>query len=314
MGLIPEEIIAQVIDRCDIVEMVTSYVPLKKAGRNFKACCPFHNEKTPSFVVNPDKQIFHCFGCGVGGNIVSFIMMQERVTFPEAIRLLSRKVNVTIPESKEPNDGKANFRQQLFDVNELAVSYFHKILLSDKSKAVKKARQYLKDRNVDINVVKEFKLGFSHDMWDGLMMYLKDKKIPYDLMEKAGLIIAREGRDGHYDRFRGRIMYPIFDTRGHCRAFGARTLDEETAKYINSPETHIYTKGHHLFGFHLAKQFIQREDHVIVVEGYMDCLMPHQVGIKNVVASLGTALTVEQIRLLNIFRSNNSIVKLIYCG
>jgi DNA primase len=299
MPLIPEEIIAQVIDRCDIVEVVSSYIPLKQAGRNFKANCPFHNEKTPSFVVNPDKQIFHCFGCGTGGNVISFVMKQERMEFPEAVRVLAQKANVMIPDEDRAHVQAANVRQEILKVNTLAVNYFQKVLLSDRTPAGQKAREYLKDRGVALDTAHKFQLGFAPDSWDGLQTYLKGWGVSLSLMEKAGLIIPRENGQGFYDRFRNRIIFPIFDTRAHCRAFGARSFGEEKgAKYINSPETIIYTKGHHLYGFHLAKQAVGEQDCVIIVEGYMDFLMPYQAGVTNIVASLGTALTVDQIRLL----------------
>ena len=300
MGLIPEEIIAQVIDRCDIVETISSYIPLKRAGRNFKAACPFHHEKTPSFIVTPDKQIFHCFGCGVGGNVVNFVMRQERMEFPEAIRFLAQKVNVVISSDQTPQAHHAdNIRQAIFKVNALAAGFFHKTLLADKSPAAKNAREYLQGRGIDLDAVRVFQLGFAPNQWDALLTHLKQEGISLGLMEKAGVIIPRESGQGYYDRFRHRIVFPIFDTRAHCRAFGARALDAaEGAKYLNSPETIIYTKGHHLYGFHLAKQAVTEEDRVIIVEGYVDCLIPYQAGVRNIVASLGTALTVDQIRLL----------------
>lgn len=310
MGLIPDEIIAQVVDRCDIVEIIASYVPLKRAGRNFKGNCPFHHEKTPSFVVNPDKQIFHCFGCGVGGNVIGFVMKQDRLEFPEAVRELAKKVNVVVPETRSGDARTTNTRQLIFKVNTLAAEYFHKNLLSDKTKQAKEARAYLKKRKVDLQTVEEFQLGFTVDQWDGLINYLRGKGIDLNLMEKAGLIIPRDNGQGYYDRFRNRIIFPILDTQAHCRAFGARTMessaknDKVTAKYINSPETAVYIKGHHLYGFHLAKQTIGEKDFVIIVEGYMDCLIPYQAGVTNIVASLGTALTVEQIRLLHRYTKN----------
>ncbi|HBR14757.1 MAG TPA: DNA primase [Candidatus Omnitrophica bacterium] len=311
MAFISEEIIAQVIERSDIVEMIASYIPLKRAGRNFKANCPFHNEKTPSFVVNPEKQIFHCFGCGVGGNVLTFVMKQERLEFPEVVRMLAEKVNVPIPGDTAQEGVTRNLRQTIFQINELAVEYFHKLLLSGKDEDSKNATKYLKQRGVDLEAVNKFRLGLAANQWDGLIKYLRSKDISLSLMEKAGLIIPRENAQGYYDRFRYRIIYPIFDTRGQCRAFGARLIelpggnqDKHSAKYLNSPETIVYTKGQHLYGFHLAKQAIMDEDCVVIVEGYMDCLMPHQAGVTHVVASLGTALTVEQIRLLRHYTKN----------
>lgn len=304
MTLISDEIIAQVIDRNDIVDLIGTYYPLKAAGRNFKINCPFHNEKSPSFVINPVKQIFHCFGCGVGGNVISFVMKQDRCEFPEAVRILARRVNLEMPENDQRPDPQANLRQQLFAINEKVVEYFHYKLISDKSLEGRAARKYLKERGVSLDMVKHFRLGYAVDQWDGVLKYLKSKDIAVSLIEKAGLIVAKDSGEGFYDRFRHRIMFPIFDTQGHCRAFGGRALEDGTVKYINSPETFLYTKGHHLYGFESAKKAILQEDAVVVVEGYLDCVMPVQAGVQNVVASLGTALTVEQIRLLRRYTKN----------
>lgn len=304
MSLIPEETIAQVLDRSDIVEIISAYAPLKKAGRNFKANCPFHNEKTPSFVVNPDKQIFHCFGCGVGGNVVSFIMKHERLEFPEAVRFLAQKAHIEIPVFEKKVSEGQNLKQQIFRVNEIALNYFHNNLVFEKDAQAKNAREYLKDRGIQLETAQQFKIGYAYDLWDGLIQHLRDKDISLNLMEKAGLIIARDGKDGFYDRFRHRIIFPIFDTMGHCRAFGGRALGESNAKYINSPETFVYTKGQHLFGFHLAKTHFGQEDFMVVVEGYMDCVIPFQAGVKNIIASLGTALTIDQVRLIRRYTKN----------
>ena len=305
MGFIPNEVINQVLDRCDIVEVVTSYIPLKRAGRSFKALCPFHHEKTPSFIVNPDKQIYHCFGCGVGGNAISFVMQQEHLEFPEAVRFLAEKYGIAIPNPKDENPKAIQIQQQLQGVNELAVSYFHKNLIFDRSSSAKATRQYLKDRQIDLEIVEKFQVGLALDQWDGLMTSLRKQNISLNLMEKAGLIISRQKGEGFYDRFRDRIIFPIFDKKGKCVAFGARTMEKDNpAKYINSPETILYTKGEHLYGFHLAKEAIGRQDLVIVVEGYLDFIIPFQSGVQNVVASLGTALTVDQIRLLRRYTRN----------
>ncbi len=314
MGRIPEEIIRGVVDRCDIVEIISSYIPLKKAGRNFKAICPFHNEKTASFVVNPVKQIFHCFGCGVGGDVISFVMRHERVDFIEAVRILAREVNVDIPE--DVSASKVNIRQAILKLNELSADYFYKQLLSSKSNSARQARQYLKDRGIVIDTVKQFRLGFALDEWDGLLRYLKGKDISLSLMEKAGLIISKSNGGGFYDRFRNRIIFPIFDTRDRCCAFGGRIVESDNslkdnnrlAKYINSPETEVYVKGRHLYGLNLAKHEIASKGYVVVVEGYLDCIMPFQAGFHNIVAALGTALTIEQIRLIK--RYTNNIVLL----
>lgn len=298
MGLIAEEIIQQILDRVDIVEIVGDYVPLKRAGRNFKGLSPFADEKTPSFIVSPDKQIFHCFSTGEGGNVISFVMKMERLSFPEAIRLLAQKVGVVIPENVRQS-AQDDDSSRIYEINQMAVEFYQNQLLSETYPKAVAAREYLKNRGFDLEMVKLFQLGYSPDDWESLIRYLNGKNVSLDLMEKAGLIIARDNKQGFYDRFRNRLMFPIFDTQGRCRAFGARTMDaSDGAKYINSPETRVYVKGQHLYGFHLAKSIVSREDFVIVVEGYVDCIMPFQSGVRNVVASLGTALTVEQIRLL----------------
>ena len=304
MSFIPEDIIAQVLDRSDIVEVISAYVPLKRAGRNFKANCPFHNEKTPSFVVNPDKRIFHCFGCGVGGNAMTFVMNQEHLEFPEAVRFLAQKVGIVIPSSDDHQSRGNQIRQNIFQMNDAAAEFFHQILIADRSASAQAAREYLKSRGVSLEMVKKFRIGFTLDQWDGLMNFLRKKDFSLNGMEKAGLIIAKENRDGFYDRFRNRIMFPIFDVRTQCLGFGARALQDGVAKYINSPQTPVYTKGQHLYGFQLAKEAVGRRDSVIVVEGYMDFIIPFQGGVDNLVASLGTALTVEQVRLLRRYTRN----------
>lgn len=304
MGLIPEEVIGQVLDRSDIVGTVASYIPLKRAGRNFKTCCPFHNEKTPSFVVNPDKQIFHCFGCGVGGSVVTFIMKQERVEFPEALRMLASKVGVEVPTTTPRDSQTLSLKEALYKTNNLATQLFHENLISSTHPSAVSARDYLKNREVTLETVKKLKLGFALDQWENLMCFLKGKNISLSFMEKAGLIVPKERRDGFYDRFRNRIIFPIFDVKLRCIGFGARAMKEGIAKYINSPETIVYTKGNHLYGLHLAKGAIPAKDFVIVVEGYTDFIIPHQAGIENIVASLGTALTIEQIRLLRRYTKN----------
>lgn len=305
MAFIPEDIIQQVLDRADIVGVISAYLPLKPAGRNFKAACPFHHEKTPSFIVNPDKQIFHCFGCGVGGNVISFVMRQERLDFPEAVRLLAEKYSITIVEEKRASQEKTEIRREIKRIMGLAVEHFSANLFAPKGEDAQAVRQYLKGRAVSVEAAKNFKLGFARDQWDGLLEFLKAQKISPALMEKAGLIIPRSSGEGFYDRFRNRIIFPIFDVKGDCLAFGGRAMEADApAKYMNSPETPVYNKGSHLYGLHVAREAIAREDVAIVVEGYMDFLMPFQHGVQNIVASLGTALTVDQIRLLRRFTHN----------
>ncbi|MCB9758138.1 MAG: DNA primase [Candidatus Omnitrophica bacterium] len=305
MGLIPQEVISQILDRASIVDVIAEYIPLKQAGRNFKAPCPFHHEKTPSFVVNPDKQIFHCFGCGVGGNVVTFIMKQERMDFPEVLRILAQKTGVAIPVSDIRNNQANEIRQQILSVNELSVKYYHQALLSDKSEIAKTAREYLKNRGLGLESVVKFQLGLALEQWDGLLKFLRSQNFSASFLEKAGLVIAKNQNDGYYDRFRERVVFPIFNARAEVVAFGARSLDQNNpAKYINSPETPLYTKGKYLYGLNWAKDAIGRQDAVIVVEGYMDFITPYVAGVENIVASLGTALTVEQIRLMRRYTKN----------
>jgi DNA primase len=306
MGLIPNDVINQVIERSDIVEIIGNYTALKKAGRNFKALCPFHNEKTPSFVVNPDKQIFHCFGCGVGGNAVGFLMRQEHLEFPEAVRFLANKAGVVIPENESAAVSPSRqLREEILKANALAADFFHGILLTSHEADVKIARDYLKGRGVNLETVKKFQLGFAPNEWDALLKYLRSKGISEELISKAGLIIAREGKSGFYDRFRKRIVFPILDVQNRFLAFGARAMqDSDGAKYINSPETPVYTKGQHMFGLQLTKTAVGKSDRIIVVEGYMDMIMPFVHGVENIAASLGTALTVDQIRLIRRYTPN----------
>ncbi len=305
MGLIAQDIITQILDRANIVDIIAGYIPLKQAGRNFKAPCPFHHEKTPSFVVNPDKQIFHCFGCGVGGNVVSFVMKQERMEFPEALRFLAEKTGVEIPETQSQNNPVHELRQQILRVNDVAAKHYHQNLISDKSDLAKSAREYLKNRGLSLDDAIKFQLGLALDGWDGLFKVLRAQNLSAGFLEKAGLAIAKNQGGGHYDRFRERIMFPILNARSEVVAFGARSMDKDNpAKYINSPETPLYTKGQYLYGLNWAKDMIAKQDAVVVVEGYMDFITPFAAGVENIVASLGTALTVDQIRLIRRYTKN----------
>jgi DNA primase len=314
MGLIPNDIINKVIECSDIVEIIGSYTALKKAGRNFKALCPFHHEKTPSFVVNPDKQIFHCFGCGVGGNVIGFLMRQEHLEFPEAVRMLANKAGISIPEDTTggPSSPSRQLREEIFKINALAADFFHQTLLTNREADAKAARDYLKGRGVNLETVKKFQLGFAPDEWDALLKYLRSKGVREEMMLSAGLIIAREGKSGFYDRFRNRIVFPIVDVQNRPVAFGARALpvrqagmaDSDGAKYINSPETAVYTKGQHMFGLQLTKAAVGKSDRIIVTEGYMDMIMPYVHGVEHIAASLGTALTADQVRLIRRYTHN----------
>lgn len=299
-GLIPENILDDILSRIDIVELISSYLPLKRTGRNFKACCPFHHEKTPSFIVSSDRQIYNCFGCGESGNAFKFLMRYEHMDFPEAVEVLARKAGVVLPQKNSPGDKTQGLITQLYKINELSAQFYGANLDSQEGA---KAKDYLLKRGVSLQVIKELKIGFALDRWDSLINHLRSKGLSLELIEKAGLVISKEG-GGYYDRFRNRIVFPIFDIKGRVLGFGCRVLDESLPKYINSPETVVYTKGRNLYGLNLAKEAIRENDFVVVVEGYMDFTIPFQHGFKNIAASLGTALTTEQVRLLKRYTNN----------
>ncbi|MBI3083045.1 MAG: DNA primase [Candidatus Omnitrophica bacterium] len=292
MPLIPESVIDEIHARADIVELISRYVPLKRAGRHFKANCPFHKEKTPSFMVNTDKQIFHCFGCGVGGNVFSFLMQHDRLTFPEAVRQLADHAGIRLPDrDSAASDGS---QARLAALMEKVCRYFERMLLDPQGG--KAARAYLKTRGVSEQTRERFRLGLAPSGWDRLLTAAKATGVSPEQLEAAGFLI--QGRSGHYDRFRSRLMFPIQDVRGRIVGFGGRSLDGQEPKYLNSPETALYTKGRHVFGLGLAKDAIIKAKTVVVVEGYFDCVVLADAGISHVVSPLGTALTADQARLL----------------
>ncbi len=295
-GYVPQEKIDEIRDRIDIVHLISEYVALKKAGRNFIGLCPFHKEKTPSFSVRPDKQIFYCFGCGVGGNIFSFLMNINGMTFPEAVRYLAGKTGIVLPDaSYHPRSSEQTTeKEQVFLANKKAAHWFAQNLAAESAKPV---RSYLEGRGMSREVIESFRLGYAPEGWSGLKNYFEREKLSAEWVEKAGLII--KGKEGtYYDRFRGRLMVPIEDTEGRVIAFGGRVLDQGEPKYLNSPESPVYIKGRHLYGLHKSKESIRKEGHAILVEGYFDFLSLWSAGIHPVVASLGTALTKEQVDLL----------------
>ena len=295
---IPEEKISEIKNAADIVDIVSETVLLKKAGKNYIGLCPFHSEKTPSFTVSPDKQIFHCFGCSTGGNVFSFLMKQEGYSFPEAARHLAKRYSVVIPERKLSPDQKRKIseRESVLDINRRAGAFFHQGLLS--SSAGQKARTYLSERGISEKTINDFKLGYAYDGWDHLLRYFSNKRISPVLLEKSGLILPRKNKSGHYDRFRNRIMFPIFDVNMQVVGFGGRVLDDTLPKYLNSPETAVYNKSRSLYGIHRAKNKCRAAGTVFIVEGYLDLLALHQHGIENSVATLGTALTPEHVKIL----------------
>jgi len=297
-ALIPEDKISEIKNAADIVDIVSETVLLKKAGKNFIGLCPFHSEKTPSFTVSPDKQIFHCFGCSAGGNVFSFLMRQEGMSFPEAARHLARRYGIDIPEGRlSPEQRKRmSEREGLLDLNRRAMEYFHQTLVN--SAAGDKARSYLSKRGISQKTIDEFKLGFAPDGWDHLIKFFSGKQISTAQLEKSGLILPRKNNSGYYDRFRNRIIFPIFDVNMQIAGFGGRVLDDSLPKYLNSPETPVYSKSRSLYGIHRAKEACRASDAVFIVEGYLDLLALHQHGIENSVATLGTALTAEHVRML----------------
>ena len=293
--------------KIDVVEFVGQYLPLKKAGRNYKGLCPFHSEKTPSFMVSPDRQMYHCFGCSKGGNAFGFLMEYERLEFPEAVQMLARKTGVQLPKDSREDAQVASLSTQLYKINELAAHFYQTALQSPDGA---KSTQYLLKRGLKEETVQLFKIGYAADKWDGLLTHLRGEGISISLLEKAGLVIAKDG-GGYYDRFRNRIVFPIFDSRARPLGFGARVMDSTLPKYVNSPETPIYTKGKNLYGLHLSKEGIRESDYAVIVEGYLDCIVPYQEGLRNIVASQGTALTPEQARLLKRYTHN---VVMVYDG
>ncbi len=288
-------VVDEIKARLDIVDVVGSYVQLKKAGRTFKGLCPFHSEKTPSFIVNPERQTWHCFGaCGTGGDIFSFTQRAENVDFPGALRLLADRAGVEVTPRTPTAQAEDDARTRQYAVNNAAAQFFNSQLAH--SPAAAGARAYLEKRQVDAATCERFGLGYAPDSWDGLLTALTARNYRVDDLAAAGLVVEREG-GGYYDRFRGRLIFPIRDERGQTIGFGGRTLGDGLPKYLNSPQTLLFDKGALLYGLDLARETIRRVGTVVVVEGYMDVVSLHQRGFQNVVASLGTALTEAQVSL-----------------
>lgn len=291
----------------DIVRVVSDYVTLKKRGSAYVACCPFHSEKTPSFNVNPNRGLFHCFGCGVGGSIFDFVMRIEGCGFPEAVRVVAEKSGIPIPvvEETEDHQKKERDRDSILRLNEWAAEYFQREL--NESEAGAAARDYIQARGIKDETAKLFRLGYAPDSWDALSNHLKEKGASIDEIHGSGLIVPKD-TGGFYDRFRGRVIFPIADAQGRVIAFGGRVMGEGEPKYLNSPETTVYTKGHNLFGLAHAKTEIRNLGFAILVEGYLDCIIPFQEGVRNIVASLGTALADTQARLLRRYMDKPQVV------
>ncbi len=279
----------------DIVDLVGRFVNLRKAGVNWKGLCPFHAEKTPSFTVNPKKGIFHCFGCGVGGDAFGFLMRQDRLSFPEAVRALAKQAGVALPDTeRRPQPGDSG-REELLRVMDLAGRFYVDTLWKPGGA---RARAYLEQRGIDPEVARRFGLGSAPDAWDGLLTFMKGERVSEEALVTAGLAVQREGGSGVYDRFRGRLLFAIRDLQGRVVAFGGRGFGDEQPKYLNSPETPLYTKGNLLYATDLAREPIREKNRALIVEGYVDCLMAHQHGFGETVAALGTAFTPAQLALL----------------
>lgn len=291
---IPQETLNQIQERVDIVELVSAHLPLKRAGRNFRALCPFHHEKTPSFMVSPDKQIFHCFGCGEGGDVFRFVMKTEGVGFLDAVRSLAEKAGVPLPQKGEGSPDRSSETALLYEANEIAKTYYRQSLLG---KEGERARRYLLGRGLKDAILERFQVGYAPAGWDPFFRYALTKGLSEKTLLRAGLIL--KGEEGRLrDRFRDRILFPIANVKGRVLGFGGRILEEGEPKYLNSPETEIYVKGRELYGLTHSGRAIREVQLAILVEGYLDLISLFQAGVEPVVATLGTALTREQARLL----------------
>ena len=297
MALIPEHTIEQVREANDVVDVISDYVQLKRSGRNWFGRCPFHDEKTPSFSVSSDKQIYHCFGCGAGGNVINFIMEHERLDFLSSVKLLASRANIQIQvDEQEPR--KKDDRASIYNMHEIACRIFQKQLDESSGKA---AKEYLLKRGLTEETLKTFRVGFAPDRWDTVTLEIMKLGLSQDVLSRSGLLMTKD-KGGYYDRFRNRIMFPIVDINGKVQAFGGRIFGEaEGAKYMNSPETPIYHKGRTLYGLNQSRDQIRSSRTAILVEGYMDLIRLYQEGFENVVAGTGTAFTAEQASLVKRF-------------
>jgi DNA primase len=298
----PQTFIDDLRRQADIVRVIQDYVSLKKKGANWMACCPFHQEKTPSFSVNPAKDIFYCFGCAKGGSVFNFVMEIERVTFPEAVKIVAEKANMPLPAMVEDQKFETRRKEadEVIELNSWALEWWESQLEQTGAEA-RAARDYLEARGISDETRKAFRLGYALDSWDALSAHLKQRGASVAQIERSGLVVKKD-TGGFYDRFRGRLIFPVLDAQGRAVAFGGRTLQADgEPKYLNSPETAAYTKGRHLFGLNITRDEIRRRKFAILVEGYLDLIIPYQFGVRNMAASLGTALTPEQAKLLGRF-------------
>ena len=297
-GLIPQSFIDDLLNRTDIVDVVSSRVQMKKAGKNYTACCPFHKEKTPSFSVSPDKQFYYCFGCGAGGNALGFIMDHDNLDFPQAVEELAKAAGMEIPreESGRPHKPRQPTDSPLYPLLTAAADFYRQALKSHPAR--KAAVDYLKGRGLTGEIARDFGLGFAPPGWDNLFKHLSNDTLQQKAMIDAGLLVENAETGKRYDRFRDRVMFPIRDSRGRIIAFGGRVLGDDKPKYLNSPETPVFHKGQELYGLFEARKFNRSLDEIIVVEGYMDVIALAQQGLRNAVATLGTATSEEHMKRL----------------
>lgn len=307
--LYPQHFIDELKNRADLVRIIEPYAPLKKKGANWMGCCPFHQEKTPSFSVNPSKGFYKCFGCGKGGTAFNFVMEIEGLNFPEAIKRVAEISGVPLPEpvddkqyerTKKRREERKKISDEVIELNKFALDFWENHLQENNPHS-KAAREYLEKREISIETQKKFHIGFAPDSWDAVLGLLKEKGADEKLIEQSGLVSKNEEKNRIYDRFRGRIIFPVLDINGNPIAFGARILAQGEPKYLNSPETPAYIKGEHLYGLYQNKEEIRQKKFAILVEGYLDLIALYQYGIRNAAASLGTAFTAEQSKLLGRF-------------
>ncbi|MDJ0783773.1 MAG: DNA primase [Desulfosarcinaceae bacterium] len=311
-SLIPEDKIQEIRTAADIVQVVGDRVALKKAGKNFVGLCPFHAEKTPSFTVSPDKQMYHCFGCGAGGNVIGFLMKADGLTFPEAVKNLAQRLGIRLPTGRLTPAQKRRIseREQLLAINAQAERFFHHQLVE--AKAGGPALAYLVRRGMTRKFIAEYQLGYALDAWDRLLGYLKRRGFPPQMIAKTGLAVPRKQGDGFYDRFRHRVIFPIRDLNGQVLAFGGRVLGDDLPKYINGPETAVYHKSRTLYGMDRARSVCRQEGRLYIVEGYFDALSLHLNGIVNAVATLGTSLTSDHVQMIRGYMGEGGQVVLVY--
>lgn len=309
---IPDDTIKRIKNTANIVDVISEHVVLKKAGRNYLGLCPFHAEKTPSFTVSPEKQIFYCFGCHTGGNLFSFIMQNDGLSFPDAVRAVAGKYGIEVPTRTMTAAQKEQLseKDKLYRANESAMLFFQQTLNDPQSG--QKAMSYLLGRGMTRKVIEGHHLGYAPNRWDGVLKYFQAKRVPAELLVKSGLVIPRKDRSGHYDRFRDRVIFPILNLNQQVIGFGGRVMGDELPKYLNSPETPVYNKRRGLYGIHKANRVARTTGKVYVVEGYFDVLAMHLYGIENTVATLGTALTPEHVQLLKGMVGQSGQVFLVY--